>query len=371
MSMTPGKFKHLPIGNPRPDRSEFIDILMGRKPQANTPLVEYIIDDVVRKPIVTQLLGGTWTDYGGDPVNRGRYLDNFIQVWYQLGYDFVKFENDAGFIQHRLSAKDPAPGSTGNRDWMDEHRGFITSRESFERYPWPDVAIFDFFEFEYIDSHLPEGMGLITSHGGGIFEHVSWLMSYEGLCLALYDDPALVRAVTDRVGDILLKFYSHLLQMDNVIAILQGDDMGFKTAPLIAPDHLRTYFIPWHKRFAELTHQRGIPYFLHSCGNVMSLMDDLIGVVGIDGKHSFEDVVLPVEEFQARFGDRIAVLGGLDINILAGKPEDDVRRKTRTLIETCGGRGRYAVGSGNSIPSYVPVENFLAMVDETHKCNGR
>jgi hypothetical protein len=31
-------------------------------------------------------------------------------------------------------------------------------------------------------------------------------------------------------------------------------------------------------------------------------------------------------------------------------------------MEKCSS-GRYAIGSGNSIPSYVPVENYLAMVD--------
>jgi hypothetical protein len=33
-------------------------------------------------------------------------------------------------------------------------------------------------------------------------------------------------------------------------------------------------------------------------------------------------------------------------------------------MEECGARGRYAVGSGNSVPSYVPPANYLAMVEE-------
>jgi len=41
-----------------------------------------------------------------------------------------------------------------------------------------------------------------------------------------------------------------------------------------------------------------------------------------------------------------------------------VRRRTREVIEACAPRGRFAVGSGNSIPSYVPPANYLAMVDE-------
>jgi uroporphyrinogen decarboxylase len=97
---------------------------------------------------------------------------------------------------------------------------------------------------------------------------------------------------------------------------------------------------------------------------VEQIMEDLIADVGIDAKHSFEDAIIPVEDFQARYGDRIAVLGGMDVHRLSMHTPAQVRQHVRFLIETCGSRGRYAVGSGNSIPSYIPVENYLAMVDE-------
>ena len=61
-----------------------------------------------------------------------------------------------------------------------------------------------------------------------------------------------------------------------------------------------------------MTHEKGLPYFVHSCGNLVEIMDDLIDEVGIDGKHSFEDAIMPINEAQARWGDRIAVLGGID-----------------------------------------------------------
>jgi uroporphyrinogen decarboxylase len=96
-------------------------------------------------------------------------------------------------------------------------------------------------------------------------------------------------------------------------------------------------------------------------------MPDLIETVGIDGKHSFEDAIIPVAEFHARYGDRIAVLGGIDVDILARGTPDDVRARVRQTIAACAPRGRYAVGSGNSIPSYVPVENYLAMLDEAQR----
>jgi uroporphyrinogen decarboxylase len=243
------------------------------------------------------------------------------------------------------------------------------SWEDFERYPWPKPEEFDFFAFEYLSRNLPEGMGLIACHGGGVFEHLSWIMSLEGLSVALHEEPRLVRAVADRLGELMMAFYSHILDLDNLVAVFPGDDMGYKSATMISPDLLRTYVLPWHARFAAMTHAKKLPYFLHSCGRVDAVMEDLISVVGIDGKHSFEDGIVPVEDFQARYGKRIAVLGGIDINILSGGSPDDVRRKTHRLVTTCGALGRYAVGSGNSVPSYVPLENYLVMIDEAHRCN--
>ena len=354
----------LPLAQPAPDADRFISTLMGRTTPQRPPLVEYLVDDVLMRPIVSDLLGRAWIEPGSDRASQAGWLDNFIAFWRGMGYDFVRFEKPIPFTFDQLLAPDPAPGSTKKRAWADQHGGVIRSWGDFERYPWPRIQDMDFFAFEYINAHLPDGMGLMTCHAGGIFEHLSYLMSYEGLCLALHDAPDLVAAVTERVGGLMVDFYRHLLDLDRVIAIFPGDDMGFRTGTLISPADLRRNFLPWHKRFAALTHARGLPYFVHSCGRVMPIMEDLIEDVRIDGKHSYEDAIMPVADFQARYGDRIAVLGGLDVHILSTATPEDVRQHTRRLMETCGPRGRYAVGSGNSVPSYVPVDNYLAMVDE-------
>lgn len=355
---------HLPLKHPQPDARRFINILMGGEKSARVPLVEYIVDDVVMRPIVTDLLGRQWAPEAADRESQKAYLDNFIALWQQLGYDFVRFERALAFPVKQMVEPDPVPGSDKQRAWADEHEGSIRTWDDFERYPWPTVEQMDFFPFEYLNAHLPEGMGLMSSHGGGVFEHLSWIMSFEGLCRALYEDRPLVEAVANRLGELMTGFYQHLLDLDHLIAVFPGDDMGFRTGPLISPKDLRALILPWHKRFAAMAHAKGLPYFLHSCGDVLKIMDDLIADVGINGKHSYEDVIIPAPEFQTRYGDRIAVLGGMDVNILAAATPAQVRERARFLLETCGSRGRYALGSGNSIPSYVPPENYLAMLDE-------
>lgn len=359
----------LPLQSPRPDSASFVNILMGRVPQSRTPLVEYIVDDVVMKPIVERLLHRRWAAYGPDRESQRAYLDNFIEFWYRMGYDYVRFETSLPFPESKLIIADAAPGSTKSREWADEHQSALSSWDDFERITWPRVEEFDFFPYEYLNSHLPDGMGLISSHGGGLFEHMTWMMSLEGFCSALISDASLVKAVSERIGELMVKFYRHLLDLDRLVVVFPGDDMGYNVGTLISPNDLRKYFLPWHKKFAVMAHEKGLPYFLHSCGNLEKIMADLIDDVKIDGKHSYENNIIPVQDFQMKYGGRIAVLGGLDLNILGASTPEDVRRQTRALIESCGARGRYAIGSGNSIPSYIPVNNYLAMVDEAMVCS--
>ena len=113
-----------------------------------------------------------------------------------------------------------------------------------------------------------------------------------------------------------------------------------------------------------MCHDAGRPYFLHSCGEVSAIMDDLIDDVKIDAKHSFQSGVAPIVEWKRRYGDRIAMLGGVDVDVLAGRQPDEVRQSVREIIDQCAPGGRFAIGSGNSIPSYIPVENYLAMLEE-------
>lgn len=353
-----------PLCHPRPDVRNFLDAVLGRKLPERPPLVEYIVDDAVMRPILEDM-GREWVPFReGDP--EAGYWDNFIEFWFRMGYDFVRFEISLLFPSRSRLGEDPTKLDR-SRSWAETQRGLIATWEDYERYPWPEVEDFLFRHFEYISGHLPDGMGLVACHAGGIYEHVSDLMGYENLCMALYDAPGLVEAVCEAVGSRMVRFYDKLLQIDRLAAIFQGDDMGFRSGPLLSPEHLRRFFLPWHRKFADMAHERGLPYFLHSCGNIYVLMEDLIEEVGIDAKHSFEDVILPAYEFQQRYGDRVGTLGGVDVDVLGRRTPQEVRRYVRDLIERCASKGRFAVGSGNSIPSYVTPENYLTMLDEALK----
>jgi uroporphyrinogen decarboxylase len=98
-------------------------------------------------------------------------------------------------------------------------------------------------------------------------------------------------------------------------------------------------------------------------------MEDLIEDVGIDAKHSFEDTIQPVEAFSERYGKRIAVIGGVDIDLLSRGSEEQVRARTRQILRACTPSRAFILGSGNSIANYVSPQNYLAMLDEGRRYN--
>ena len=348
----------VPLAHPRPDCERFIRAVTTDAETDRPPVCEYLINDVVRKDVSARL-GRPWVDLGGDRAQQAAHWDNFIAFWHHMGYDYVRYEKAMP-----LPADPGREGGKNGRTFQETGHGPIGSWEDFEAYPWPDPDAVDFFEYEYLAGHLPEGMGLIVAHAAGMFEHLMRLFGYEPLCIALFEQPDLVEAVCTALGERMVRYYQRLLELPNLVAIWPGDDMGFKSGTMISPDDLKKHTLPWHRRFAEITHAAGLPYFLHACGNLAEIYDHLIDEVRIDAKHSFEDAILPVEGFKRQYGDRIGVLGGVDLDVLGRRNPDEVRRYTREKIDACAPGGRFAVGSGNSIPDYIPPINYLTMIDE-------
>lgn len=91
-------------------------------------------------------------------------------------------------------------------------------------------------------------------------------------------------------------------------------------------------------------------------------MEDVIEYMGYDAKHSYEDSILPVEEAYHRWGDRIAILGGIDLDFVCRATPQEIKKRCRDMLRKAEKSGGYALGTGNSIPEYVPHENYFAMI---------
>ena len=305
-----------------------------------------------------------------DPADPHYALRREIAVQRFLGYDAVVCQVEwPGFPRNRLALADSTAAvdqSRGLREWTDEHVGMIASWEDFERYPWPNPEQITTDTLEWLGRNLPDDM-CIYSSSHSVFEQVTWLMSYEGLCLALYDQPDLVDAMFQRVGSLLYAVCRVLVEVPRVEILFGGDDMGFKTQTMISPAALIEKSFPWHRKMAQLAHERGKLYLLHTCGNMDRLMDSLLDYVGIDGRHSFEDNIEPVTLAKRRYGDRVALIGGIDVDLLCRGSEEQIRQRVLATLDMCQPGGGYCLGSGNTIANYMPLESYLVMLDEGRK----
>lgn len=336
-------------------------VLNGGNP-SRVPLYEHFVDlEIIEEIMGFRLEFDDTTDY----------FMRLVQFYEELGYDYVPLELAPNFAQRNIRrGQDTALYSRGERHWVDEGSGPIQTMDALLACPWPQIDhAVDYSVFELVGSLLPPGMKIIGGGSGGPFEHASFLMGLENLSLAVYTDPDLVEELFQRIGATLVGIAERLAPLDCIGAYRFGDDLGYKTGTMFSPEHIRRYILPWYQQIAEVVHRAGKPLILHSCGQLKEIMEDIIAA-GVDAKHSFEDAIMPVTEAKRLWGDRIAILGGVDVNFLCLKSEQEVYDYTCRILEQCAPDGGYAAGSGNTIANYVPVSNYLAMVKAVRDFNG-
>jgi len=369
----PGKYD-LPLEDPEPDIDEFKSVILREKSPGRVHFAELLFDNAPMRYLIENYLGRDWVvPVADDRKSTKAYLDNLIKLWYKFGYDYVRIEGDETLIGGEKMSIFPGnwktvvdwDGSGEKRSWANETEGLINSWEDFEKYPWPSVDEISLWPYEYLSNNLPEGMGMFVSFTQGLLENLmNAIVGYVPLSRMLYKQPDLLKAISDKVGETMLSFYRKIVGLPGLHGFFQGDDMGFKTSTLISPEHLRKYVLPWHKKMANLAHRNDLLYFLHTCGAKEPIIEDLIEDVEVDAIHSFEDQIEPVTTFYEEYGNRIGVLGGIDMDKLARLPESELREYVRSVLEKCNSSGGYALGSGNSVSDYIPMENYLVMLEE-------
>jgi uroporphyrinogen decarboxylase len=344
-----------------PDWEGFVACVARKGTPKRVHCIELFLDEEVKQAICARygLLDGLSQD---DPYFLQK---REITIQRFLGYDFVLCSLEGlDMPLKRLVAEDTAEMKRASgREYIDEHRGPITTWSEFEAYPWPDPQKATSVALEWYQKNLPDDMCIIGGLTGHFAENLSWAMGYETLCYALYDQRDLVQGIADRSLAIDSEVTRRLLEFDRVKMIWGSDDMGFRSGTLISPKDIRALVLPGHKALARLTHDAGRLYLLHSCGNLASIMSDLIDDVKIDGKHSYEDTILDVRDAKRSWGNRIAVLGGIDMDFMCRASVAGIRQRVREVLEVCQPGGGYCLGTGNTVANYIPLDHYLAMLD--------
>jgi uroporphyrinogen decarboxylase len=326
----------------KPDFELFLKALKGGK----TPrpvFYDLHMDDHIAEPVAGKPADGT-------PLAR---FKRDALAFAALGYDYAPtMAPSFGFKTNAPHGKESAT--------MNETK-IIDSWEDFGKYEWlePDERIPEYLEAAA--KLLPEGAKLFVFGPCGVLENCTGILGFDNMMIKLYEDPDLVRAVVDGVGSRLLRYYELALQVKDVGVIMGNDDWGFKTQTMMSPRHMREYIFPWHKKAVAAAHAAGRVAVLHSCGEHRVIMDDIIDDMRYDGKHSYEDTIQPVEEAYDQYGQRICVMGGIDMDFCCRKTPEEVYARSHAMLLKSRENGRYMLGTGNSLARYLPLSQYHAM----------
>jgi len=335
-----------------PNYQNILQVLNNQRP-ARLPLYEHHID----APFISKVLREHISSNGLKNNELEDYYRKVIGFWKDMTYDAFDFE---------AAICDILPGHGAI---MGGIAGPIQTREDFDSYPWQDIPrIFRetyIPHFEAIRKTLPPGMKAYGGCGYGIFEASQDLVGYEPLCMMQCLDPDLFADLFVKIGDLWCELWSWVIKnySDIFVFFRMGDDLGHKTSTLLDPEIIKEHILPQFKRVIDLVHKSNKKFLLHSCGNIFPLMEDIINL-GIDAKHSNEDQIAPFSIWIEKYSDRIGLLGGFDLNLLVlEKPEIVYRTVLEQGTFYRGAAKGYGLGSGNSIPGYIPVDGFMAMIE--------
>ena len=187
-------------------------------------------------------------------------------------------------------------------------------------------------------------------------------MGIENFSLALFDNRTFLENVLDTYVDWAVIVAAHVCKMGFDVFVTT-DDMAFTTAPFFSPKVFRELMLPRFRRMAE---QITIPWVVHSDGNILPFLPDLLDL-GIAGIHPLEKAAMDIAAVKRNYGDRVCLLGNVDLNILGLGTPDDVEREVRSLIRAIGPGGGYIVTSGNSLAGYLKPDNVRALSTAVHK----
>ncbi len=252
------------------------------------------------------------------------------------------------------------------RHWAEMHKGIISTREEFDAYPWPDPDDLDFSVLDEVGALLPDDMKIAVVIGK-IFTGVWFMLGMETFMLAYIDDPEFIEMMYGKIVPLQQRAMQVAMDHPSVGMSFHADDLSGKGGPLVHPDHYRKYAFPCYRTMCDMARAADKPFIYHTDGDISMVIEDLIDV-GIHGWHPVEKQAHDINEIKAEYGDRIAILGNIDLQytLTKGTPEE-VDDEVRTRIRDLAPGGGYCVSSGNSVPEYVPIDNYAAMLEATFR----
>ena len=288
-----------------------------------------------------------------------------VEFFYQAGYDFARTSCgliDVSGVHNKdfVSEENQQNLSSGKRVWAEEHAGVIQTAEDIYSYPWPDPETMDYSDFFEKAKYLKPGMKIVSVLGK-IFTTAWQLFGLEKFSEMLYDNPKVIDKLLELLGDIQIRILKKVVKMDFVGAVLISDDVAYGTGPMMSPKWLKERIFSFYRTMAEICRDADKPFIYHSDGE-MTLLIDMIIETGFNALHPIEPESMDIYKVREMVGNRLCLLGNIRVHTLSVGTQDEIAELVKDRVLNLGHSGAYCVGSSNSIPDYIPLENYKTMI---------
>jgi MtaA/CmuA family methyltransferase len=188
------------------------------------------------------------------------------------------------------------------------------------------------------------------------------LRGLDSLLVDMMSDPAAARTAVDFAVELACEHVRSLLEAGAHFVFVAAASDG---PAVIGPRHYLDYSIPGLRAIVAVARERGTPVVFHPHGpfteeRFWPLVNAAIAT-GIVGFQFGEDNDLHIA--RQRWGDRICILGGVDIpTVLSPGPPERIREATRELMALVGRDGAFILMPSCSVHRGFPIEHLQAMI---------
>ena len=206
-------------------------------------------------------------------------------------------------------------------------------------------------------AHRAAGRVVTVDIPGG-FDEPRQLMGEAGLCLAYYEQPALVHDMLDTLGEMAYQVLDRVSAAVQVDELHVHEDMAGASGPLAGPKQVREFIAPYYRRIWELLSSRGARVFRQDSDGDMRKIIPAFLDAGVNVMYPMEPAAgMDVVALRREYGTRLAFMGGLDKRVmLQGRAaiEAELEYKAPPMVRS----GGCILGLDHRILNGTPLEAY-------------
>lgn len=285
-----------------------------------------------------------------------KYIGNHCsKVSYNLGGSYIK----PGFFKDEF-------GVIWDRSGIDKDIGVVTELKfkdiSDSSYSFPEPDIDKIREVTINASKTCGDTFLFGKIGLAFFERAWSLCGFQDFLMYFALEPDFVKKIFNQILEYNLKIIDAVIDLD-IDGFYFGDDYGQQSGMLMSPETWREFIKPGLAEMFARIKSKGKVVALHSCGNIKSVLPDLIDI-GLDIYQTVQPEVYDLAELKKDYGKDLCFWGAISTQKdLPFQNPKELEKSIKNTLNNMSVDGGFIAGPTHRLPPDIPVENVRMLIE--------